>query len=89
MGGFVVEDGVSYEGQIRNSGLISGPNNGLYIGDADHQLSIENESNGRIESGSRAVNLDGDNISFSNSGTVVGTGDQRNGTLYVLSLIHI
>jgi len=83
LGGVVVEDGVSYQGEIRNSGLISGPNNGLYIGNADHQLSIDNERQGRIESGSRVVNLDGDNISFSNSGTVVGTGDQRNGTLYV------
>lgn len=83
LGGFVVEDGVSYQGQIRNSGSISGPRNGLYIGDAEHQLTISNESNGTIESGSRAVNLDGDNIVFNNDGSILGTGDQRNGTLYV------
>lgn len=83
LGGFVVEDGVSYQGQIRNGGEISGPRNGLYIGNAAHELEIINEVRGTIESGSRALNLDGDNVSFENQGTVVGTGDQRNGTLYV------
>ncbi|MEL6493545.1 MAG: calcium-binding protein [Cyanobacteria bacterium J06623_7] len=83
LGGVVVEDGVAYEGQIRNSGSIFGPRNGLYIGDAEHDLEIFNEVQGRIESGSRVVNLDGDNVSFQNQGTILGTGDQRNGTLYV------
>jgi len=83
LGGLVVEDGVSYQGQIRNSGEISGPRNGLYIGNAEHDLEIINEVSGTIESGSRVVNLDGDNVSFENQGTVIGTGDQRNGTLYV------
>ena len=83
LGGFVVEDGVGYQGTIRNSGLISGPRNGLYIGNAEHQLVIENEGGGRIESGSRALNLDGDNVTVNNRGSIVGTGDQRNGTLYV------
>lgn len=83
LGGLVVEDGVSYQGQIRNSGEISGPRNGLYIGNAEHDLEIINEVSGTIESGSRVVNLDGDNVSFVNQGMVVGTGDQRNGTLYV------
>ena len=83
LGGFVVEDGVGYDGTISNSGLISGPRNGLYIGNADHELTIENEGNGRIESGSRALNLDGDNVTVNNRGSIVGTGDQRNGTLYV------
>ncbi|MEM8672316.1 MAG: hypothetical protein AAGF83_00375 [Cyanobacteria bacterium P01_G01_bin.67] len=83
LGGLVVEDGVSYQGDIANNGLISGSRNGLYIGNAEHQLEITNEANGRIESGSRAVNLDGDDVSFENFGTVVGTDSQRNGTLYV------
>lgn len=83
LGGFVVEDSVSYQGQIRNSGSINGPRNGLYIGNADHELAIFNEGHGRITSGSRAVNLDGDDVSFNNSGSVIGTGDQRDGTLYV------
>ena len=83
LGGLVVEDGVAFDGEIVNGsrGVISGPRNGLYIGNAEHDLTIENE--GRIESGSRAVNLDGDNVSFRNEGEVVGIGDQRNGTLYL------
>ncbi len=83
LGGVLVEDGVSFQGQIVNerSGLISGPNNGLYIGNADHRLDIRNQ--GRIESGSRAVNLDGNNIRLNNSGDIIGTGNQRNGTIYL------
>ena len=81
LGGVVVEDGVAFEGQIANSGLISGPRNGLYIGNADHDLQIVNT--GQIESGSRAVNLDGDNITLINQGSILGTDDQRNGTVYL------
>ena len=81
LGGLVVEDGVAFEGTIVNDGLISGPRNGLYIGNASHDLTIENA--GRIESGSRAVNLDGDTVTFRNDGKVLGVGDQRNGTLYL------
>ena len=83
LGGFVVEDGVSYQGQIRNGGEINGPRNGLYVGNAAHELEIVNEVQGTIESGSRVVNLDGDNVSFENQGTVIGSDDQRDGTLYV------
>ena len=83
LGGVIVEDGVAFEGRITNSrsGLISGPRNGLYIGNADHDLQISN--NGRIESGSRAVNLDGDDVTLTNRGNILGTGDQRSGTVYV------
>ncbi|MEM8820890.1 MAG: spondin domain-containing protein [Pseudomonadota bacterium] len=81
LGGLVTEDGVAVDGRIENSGLIAGAQNGLYIGDAGHSLEIENA--GTISSGSRAVNLDGDNVVFENSGTVLGTGDQRNGTVYL------
>ncbi|MEO1601020.1 MAG: spondin domain-containing protein [Pseudomonadota bacterium] len=81
LGGLVIEDGVAFEGRIENSGLISGAQNGLYVGNANHDLTIENSQT--ISSGSRAVNLDGDDIVFENSGTVLGTGDQRNGTVYL------
>ena len=82
LGGLVVEDGVAYDGRIVNNrqGVISGPRNGLYIGNAEHDLTINNA--GRIESGSRAVNIDGSGVSLRNSGTIIGTGDQRNGTVY-------
>ncbi len=81
LGGLVVEDGVAFDGNITNSGLISGPRNGLYIGNADHNLRIVNS--GQIESGSRVVNLDGDNVTLLNQGNIVGAGDQRNGTIYL------
>lgn len=82
LGGLVVEDGVAFQGRITNErrGLISGPRNGLYIGNAEHDLDIVNR--GRIESGSRAVNIDGTGVNLFNSGQIVGTGDQRNGTVY-------
>ena len=81
LGGVVVEDGVAFAGVINNSGLIEGVQNGLYLGNAEHELLIENT--GSIVSDSRAVNLDGDNILLVNSGDIVGTGDQRNGTIYL------
>ncbi|ELS02264.1 putative calcium-binding protein [Xenococcus sp. PCC 7305] len=81
LGGVVVEDGVGFDGYINNENVITGPRNGLYIGNADHNLTINNS--GSISSGSRAVNLDGDNILFNNTGSVLGTGNQRNGTVYI------
>ena len=81
LGGVVVEDGVGFDGYINNEGLITGPRNGLYLGNANHNLIINNA--GSITSGSRAVNLDGDNILFNNTGSVLGTGNQRNGTVYI------
>ena len=82
LGGVVVEDGVAFDGTITNErgATISGPRNGLYIGNAEHDLTIENH--GRITSGSRAVNLDGSGVDLQNYGTILGTGDQRNGTVY-------
>ena len=83
LGGLIVEDGVSYQGTITNerNGRITGPRNGLYIGNANHDLTINNR--GLIASGSRALNLDGDNITVNNAGRIIGTDSQRNGTLYV------
>ena len=85
LGGVVVENGVGFQGEINNnrSGLISGPRNGLYIGNADHDLTINNRRGGRIESGSRAVNLNGNDITLNNSGDIFGIGDQRDGTVYI------
>ncbi len=81
--GLRVVDGVGFQGMLINieDGVISGLQNGLYIGNAEHDLTIANA--GTIASGSRAVNLDGDNIAFVNDGEVLGTGDQRNGTVYI------
>ena len=82
LGSLVIEDSVAYDGRLVNGrrGVISGPRNGLYIGNAEHNLDVTNS--GRIASGSRAVNIDGSGVTLRNSGTIIGTGDQRNGTIY-------
>ncbi len=81
VGGILVEDGVAFDGTITNSGEIEGPNNSLYIGNADHDLTILNA--GTISSDSRAVNLDGNGVTLINTGQILKTGDQRNGTIYL------
>ncbi len=78
--GILVEDGVSFKGEIVNAGEIFGPFNGIYIGDSDHDLTISNS--GEIASASRAVNIGGDGVTLVNSGTILGTGDSRNGVVY-------
>ena len=85
LGGVVVEDGVAFDGTIVNERMaasISGPRNGLYIGNADHDLTIQNH--GLIDlrqpgsqSRWRQCHL------RPTPDDVIGTGDQRNGTVYL------
>ena len=81
-GGIRVADGLSAEGRILNTstGVIEGAANGVYIGEAEHDLDILNF--GTIQSDSRAVNIDGTGVNLLNSGDILGTDDQRNGTVY-------
>lgn len=80
-------NGVSFNGTIDNSGTISGVQNGLYFGNAtpagggDFTGAVVNNS-GTISSGSRALNIDGLGLTVNNSGSILGTGTQRNGTVY-------
>ncbi len=80
-------NGVSFQGTLDNSGTISGIQNGLYFGNptpaggGDFSAAIVNNS-GTISSGSRALNIDGNGLTVNNSGTIIGTGAQRNGTVY-------
>lgn len=82
-------NGVSFQGVLENSGTISGVQNGLYFGNptpaggGDFSQAIVNNS-GTISSGSRAFNIDGTGLTVNNltTGEIIGTGDQRNGTLY-------
>ena len=74
-------DGVAFQGTLDNSGVVSGAQNGLYFGDADHTGGVVNNS-GDITSDSRALNIDGTGLEVNNSGNIVGTGNQRNGTVY-------
>ncbi len=81
-GGIRIADGVGADGNILNTstGVIEGVRNGLYIGQAEHDLDVLNF--GTIQSGSRAVNIDGTGVDLVNGGDILGTGDQRNGTVY-------
>ena len=78
--GVLIEPGVDFAGTIANEGLISGNWNGVYVGLGDHDLTIRNE--GRIESASRGVNLDGTGVVLENEGEIVTTADPRNGAVY-------
>ncbi|MEM8870392.1 MAG: CHRD domain-containing protein [Pseudomonadota bacterium] len=80
--GIRIADGVSAEGRILNTrtGTIEGVRNGLYVGEGAHDLDVQNF--GAIQSGSRAVNIDGTGVDILNGGDILGTGDQRNGTVY-------
>ena len=89
-------NGIDFAGTIDNSGTISGAQNGVYFGNpvdgagADHSNGVFNNlEGGTISSDSRAFNIDGEGLTLNNAGTIIGTGDQRNGTVYSLSLIHI
>ncbi|MCG7521570.1 CHRD domain-containing protein [Ruegeria sp. Ofav3-42] len=80
--GIRIADGANTEGEILNTstGVIEGPRNGLYVGNGEHDLDVLNF--GTIQSGSRAVNIDGSGVDLINGGDILGTGDQRNGTVY-------
>ena len=89
MGGFRAVNGVDFQGTLTNEagGEISGEQNGVYFGNAtpagggDHTGGVVNNA-GTISSGSRALNIDGTGLEVNNSGSILGTGDQRNGTAY-------
>ncbi|WP_170376841.1 beta strand repeat-containing protein [Ruegeria atlantica] len=80
--GIRIANGANAEGEILNTstGVIEGPRNGLYIGEGEHDLDVLNL--GTIQSGSRAVNIDGSGVDLVNGGYILGSGDQRNGTIY-------
>jgi hypothetical protein len=79
--GFRNYDDIDFQGTLINAGEIFGVQNGVYFGDSDHTGGIINNS-GLISSASRAVNIDGLGLTVNNSGEILGTGDQRNGTVY-------
>ena len=79
--GLRVADGIGFQGTLDNAGLIQGPQNGLYFGNADHTGGVANNT-GTISSDSRALNIDGTGLQINNSGDILGTGSQRNGTVY-------
>ena len=81
VGGFRAVNGVDFQGALTNTGEISGTQNGVYFGTGDHTGGVVSNL-GRITSDSRALNIDGTGLTVNNSGDILGTGDQRNGTVY-------
>ncbi len=82
--GIRFNDAIGFTGTLTNeaTGVIYGTNNGLYLGDADHTGGVINNA-GLITSASRAINIDGNGLVLNNSGSILGAGDQRNGTVYL------
>ena len=81
--GVRISNNINFQGALENlaGATISGVNNGVYFGDADHTGGIVNNA-GAISSGSRAFNIDGTGLVINNTGSILGTGNQRNGTVY-------
>ena len=89
MAGVRFVNGISFSGTFDNNGTITGVQNGVYFGNAvdgegaDHSNGVFNNNvDGIISSDSRAFNIDGTGLTLNNAGTIIGTGAQRNGTLY-------
>ena len=86
--GFHAVNGVSFQGTLNNTGTISGTQNGVYFGNpvadggGDHTGGVFN-NDGLVSSDSRALNIDGEGLTVNNSGAILGTGNQRNGTVYL------
>ena len=85
--GFRAVNGVDFQGELNNTGTISGTQNGVYFGNATPAGGGNNvggvvNNSGTISSDSRAFNIDGTGLEVNNSGQIIGTDDQRNGTVY-------
>ena len=61
---------------------MGGEFNGVNFTDGVSSSSLPNAEGAEIISDSRGVNIDGDNVSVDNHGSILGTADQRNGTVY-------
>ena len=74
---------VNFQGRLINeeTGVFAGGQNGVYFGTGDHSGgSFVNR--GLVTSDSRALNIDGVGLEVLNEGQIIGTGNQRNGTVY-------
>ena len=78
--GLGIQNGVNFDGRVVNTGEIAGAQNGLYFGEGEHDAQVFNT--GLISSDSRAVNIDGTGVTLNNYGDILGTDNQRNGTVY-------
>lgn len=76
-------DGLALAGSFfsDDDGLIAGVFTALRFGEGDY-ADFEVFNSGRIESASRAVDIDGTGLVLENIGTIATTGDARNGAVY-------
>lgn len=83
VGAFRAVNNVNFQGQLVNEkgGVFAGVQNGVYFGTGDHTGSSF-VNRGTVTSDSRAVNIDGEGLEVVNEGEILGTGNQRNGTVY-------
>jgi len=81
--GFRTVNGVDFQGSLINQrgGEISGTQNGVYFGLGDHEGG-RFINRGTVSSDSRALNIDGEDLRILNFGDIIGTANQRNGTVY-------
>ena len=66
---------------VINAGNIAGGTNAINFVNGSGSGSVTNLSTGVISSDSRAINIGG-SVAVQNAGQIIGTGDQRNGTVY-------
>ena len=66
---------------VINAGNIAGGTNAINFVNGAGSGSVTNLSTGVISSDSRAINIGGP-VAIQNAGQIIGTGDQRNGTVY-------
>ena len=83
VGGSIVSEDTAFEvsgdAVINNAGEIAGGFNGV---DFTEVGTGTLNNTGLVTSDSRAVQIEGDDVTINNDGAIIGTDDQRNGTVY-------
>ena len=69
---------------LNNAGTLRtlGVTNTVQINELAANGTVNNASTGILEADSRVIDIRGDGFTLNNSGTILGTGNQRNGTVY-------
>ena len=70
---------------LQNDGSLAttGITQTIQVNEDTSDATINNGTTGIITAESRAIDIRGDDVTINNSGSITGTGDQRNGTVYL------